>query len=93
MELDEFHVANASPIPKSPHSGKNISQEGRGRREGSERGTWVCGSPGDWFQEGSSFFSHLLKGMNRKSALFFLQVHSASKCKFHVSRIGFGNVD
>lgn len=31
MELDEFHVANASPIPKSPHSGRNISQEGRGR--------------------------------------------------------------
>lgn len=30
MELDEFHVANASPVPKSPHSGRNISQKGHG---------------------------------------------------------------
>lgn len=60
---------------------------------GSERGTWVCGSPGDWIQGGASFFSHLLKGVNRKRALFFPQVHPASKCKFHVSGFGFGTVD
>lgn len=41
----------------------------------------------------SSFFSHLVKGVNRKRALFFPQVHSASKCKFHVDGFGFGTVD
>lgn len=91
MELDEFHVANASPVPKSPHGGRNISQKGQRGDGGSERGTWVCGSPGDWIQ-GGSFFSHLLKGVNRKRALFFPQVHSASKYKFHVSGFGFETV-
>lgn len=40
MEVDEFHVANASPVPKSSHNGRKISQKGQGDLRKRNSGLW-----------------------------------------------------
>lgn len=70
MELDEFHVANASPVPKSSRNGRKIRQKGQGDLRKRNAGLWES-----WglVSGGGGLLFLFVKGVSRKRALFFLK--------------------
>lgn len=73
MEVDEFHVANASPVPKSSRNGRKISQKGQGdlrKRNLGLSGSWGLVSGGG----GTLLSFPPVKGVKREPSFFLKSI-------------------